>query len=79
MQTGRKTNLLIATIDCTKTDVGGQLLRSNFMAPPTRVDTINARLHLVDIFLEDEIFFYNIMDNLESMPDLYIKSCPIWY
>ncbi len=70
-QTGRKTNSLIATIDCTKTDVGGRLLRSNLMAPPTRVDTINARLDLVDIFLEDEIFFYDIMDNLETMPDLY--------
>ena len=70
-QTGKKTNSLIGTIDCTKTDVGGRLLRSNLMAPPTRVDTINARLDLVDIFLEDEIFFYDIMDNLDNMPDLY--------
>ena len=40
------------------------------MAPPTRLDTINARLDLVDSFLEDEQFFYEVMDQLVSLPDV---------
>ena len=69
-KTGRTTNSLVGTIDCTKTSVGGRLLRTNLMAPPTRLDTIHARLDLVDSLLEDEEFFYVVMEHLEDLPDV---------
>lgn len=69
-KTGKVQNSLIGTIDCTKTSIGSRLLRSNLMAPPTRLDTITARLDLCDCFLEDETFFYEIMDLLSSLPDI---------
>jgi DNA mismatch repair protein MSH4 len=69
-KTGKAKNSLIGTIDCTKTSVGSRLLRSNLMAPPTRVDTINARLELVQSFLEDEAFFYEVMEQLHALPDV---------
>jgi len=69
-KTGRTLNSLVGTIDCTKTSVGGRLLRTNIMAPPTRLDTINARLDLVDSLLEDEEFFYVVMEHLEDIPDV---------
>eukprot|EP00957_Ditylum_brightwellii_P017664 1330602-Ditylum_brightwellii.AAC.1 len=40
------------------------------MAPPTSIDTINARLDLVDVFLQDEEFFYVVMDQLQNLPDV---------
>ena len=69
-KTGKVANSLIGTIDCTKTTVGSRLLRTNLMAPPTRVDTINTRLDLVDTFLSDEDFFYTVMEHLEALPDV---------
>jgi len=69
-KTGRTANSLVGTIDCTKTSVGGRLLRTNLMAPPTRLDTIQARLDLVDSLLEDEEFFYVVMEHLEDLPDV---------
>ena len=69
-KTGRPRNSLLGTIDCTKTSVGSRLLRTNLMAPPTRMDTINARLDLVDSLLEDEEFFYVVMEHLEDLPDV---------
>ena len=69
-KTGKTGDSLIGTIDCTKTTVGSRLLRTNLMAPPTRVDTINTRLDLVDSFLDDEEFFFTVMDHLESLPDI---------
>ena len=69
-RTGKGANSLIGTIDCTKTSVGSRLLRTNLVSPPTRVDTINARLDLVDAFLEDEEFFYVTMEHLQSLPDV---------
>ena len=68
--TGKTGDSLIGTIDCTKTTVGSRLLRTNLMAPPTRVDTINTRLDLVDTFLDDEEFFFTVLDRLESLPDV---------
>lgn len=80
-KTGRAANSLVGSIDCTKTSVGGRLLRTNLMAPPTRLDTINARLDLVDSLLEDEEFFYVVMEHLEDLPDVdkmlsYIALAP---
>ena len=69
-RTGKTANSLIGTIDSTKTSVGARLLRTNIMAPPTRVDTINARLNLVGTFLEDEEFFYVTMEHLQALPDI---------
>lgn len=69
-KTGRTAHSLVGTVDCTKTSVGGRLLRTNLMAPPTRIDTINARLDLVDSLLEDEEFFYAVMEHLEDLPDV---------
>ena len=69
-KTGRTASSLVGTIDCTKTSVGGRLLRTNLMAPPTRLDTIQARLDLVDSLLEDEEFFYVVMEHLEDLPDV---------
>eukprot|EP00804_Cyclotella_cryptica_P011454 CCRYP_016393-RB/>CCRYP_016393-RB protein AED:0.23 eAED:0.23 QI:109/1/1/1/0.6/0.5/6/1021/1134 len=69
-KTGKTQNSLVGSIDCTKTSVGGKLLRTNLMAPPTRLDTIHARLDLVDAFLEDEEFFYVVMEHLEDLPDV---------
>lgn len=76
-KTGKSKNSLIGTIDCTKTTVGSRLLRMNLMAPPTREDTILARLDLVDTFLEDEQFFYEVMDQLCALPDLEKMLAPI--
>mmetsp|Transcript_5712 Transcript_5712/g.10818 ORF Transcript_5712/g.10818 Transcript_5712/m.10818 type:complete len:659 (+) Transcript_5712:382-2358(+) len=76
-KTGKAKNSLIGTIDCTKTSVGSRLLRMNIMAPPTREDTILARLDLVDTFLEDEQFFYEVMDQLGALPDLEKMLAPI--
>ena len=69
-KTGKTRNSLIATIDCTKTTVGTRLLRTNLMAPPCRIDTINARLDLVDTFLADEEFFYTVLEQLQNLPDV---------
>ena len=69
-KTGKTSNSLIGTIDCTKTTVGSRLLRTNLMSPPTRTDTINARLDLVDTFLEDEQFFYEVLEQLTALPDV---------
>jgi DNA mismatch repair protein MSH4 len=69
-KTGKTQNSLVGSIDCTKTSAGGKLLRTNLMAPPTRLDTIHARLDLVDAFLEDEEFFYVVMEHLEDLPDV---------
>jgi DNA mismatch repair protein MSH4 len=69
-KTGKIKDTLIGTIDCTKTVVGSRLLRSSLMAPSTRTDTINARLDLVDVFLSDEDFFYAVMENLKSLPEV---------
>jgi DNA mismatch repair protein MSH4 len=67
-KTGKTQNTLISTIDCTKTTVGSRLLRTNLIAPPCRIDTIISRLDLVDTFLEDEEFFYSVLEHLESLP-----------
>ena len=80
-KTGRTTNSLVGTIDCTKTSIGGRLLRTNLLAPPTRLDTITARLDLVDSLLDDEEFFYAVMEHLEDLPDVdkmlsYISMTP---
>jgi len=69
-KTGKTQNSLIGTIDSTKTTVGSRLLRTNIMSPPTRTDTINARLDLVDTFLEDEQFFYEVLEQLSALPDV---------
>lgn len=67
-KTGKAKHSLISTIDCTKTTVGSRLLRTSLMAPPCRIDTINARLDLVDTFLEDEDFFYAVLEHLQNLP-----------
>lgn len=67
-KTGKTKDSLIASIDCTKTTVGTRLLRTTLMAPPCRVDTINARLDLVDSFLENEDFFYAVLEHLKNLP-----------
>lgn len=69
-KTGKVKDSLIGTIDCTKTTVGSRLLRSNLMSPPARVDTINTRLELVDLFLSNAEFFYAVLDHLTQLPDV---------
>jgi DNA mismatch repair protein MSH4 len=67
-KTGRTQNSLIGTMDCTKTTVGARLLRTNLMSPPSRLDTIHARLDLVDTFLQDEDLFYSVLRELQTLP-----------
>ena len=69
-KTGKARNSLIGTIDSTKTTVGSRLLRMNLMAPPTRTDTINSRLELVDAFLASADFFHTVFDHLSNLPDV---------
>lgn len=69
-KTGKTEHSLIGTIDKTKTVVGGRLLRTNLMMPPTSVDTINTRLDLVDLFLTSEDFFYSVLEHLSRLPDV---------
>ena len=69
-KTGKIANSLVGTIDCTKTSVGARLLRTNIIAPPVKIQTIEARLDLVDTLLEDEDFFYAVMEHLEGLPDI---------
>ena len=69
-KTGKVQNSLIGTIDCTKTTVGSRLLRTNIMSPPMRVDTVNARLDLVDLFMKNEEFFFTVFEHLKRLPDI---------
>lgn len=69
-KTGKTKHSLIGTIDKTKTVVGGRLLRTNLMMPPTKVNTINSRLDLVDMFLSSEDFFYAVLEHLTRLPDV---------
>jgi DNA mismatch repair protein MSH4 len=69
-KTGKVKDSLIGTLDCTKTTVGSRLLRSNLMSPPARVDTINTRLELVDLFLSNAEFFYAVLEHLSRLPDV---------
>ena len=69
-KTGKVKDSLIGAIDCTKTTVGSRLLRSNLMSPPARVDTINTRLELVDLFLSNAEFFYAVLEHLSQLPDV---------
>jgi DNA mismatch repair protein MSH4 len=69
-KTGKAKHSLIATVDCTKTTVGSRLLRTNLMAPPTRPETINTRLELVEMFLGDADFFYTVLEHLAALPDV---------
>lgn len=69
-KSGKARNSLVDTIDHTKTSVGSRLLRTNLMSPPNDVDGINSRLDLVDVFLQNEDFFYDVMDHLEAFPDV---------
>jgi DNA mismatch repair ATPase MutS len=68
---GRTQHSLIGTMDyTTKTSVGGRLLRTTLIAPPAQLDsTINARLDLVDTFLQDEeALFYVVLHHLQALP-----------
>ena len=69
-KTGKAKDSLVDSIDCTKTTVGSRLLRTNLMSPPMRADTVNSRLDLVDLFLGDPDFFYDVMDHLGALPDV---------
>ena len=69
-KSGKPRNSLMATMDRTSTTVGRRLLRTSLMAPPCRLDTINARLNLVDTLLSEEEFFYTVLEHLKSLPDL---------
>lgn len=69
-KTGKSKNSLIGTIDNTKTSVGSRLLRSNLMAPPMNVGTINSRLELVETFLSSADFFFNVGEHLSRLPDV---------
>jgi len=69
-RTGKSKSSLIGTIDCTKTNLGSRLLRTNLMAPPTSSATINARLDAVDSMLNDEDLFYDVLEHLETLPDI---------
>jgi DNA mismatch repair protein MSH4 len=69
-KTGKTPQSLVGTIDRTKTRMGGRLLRTNLMAPPSRLDTINTRLELVDAFLQSEEFFFRVMELLFELPDV---------
>lgn len=42
----------------------------NLMAPPIQVETIDARLHLVDDFLSNEDFFYTNYEHLKALPEI---------
>ncbi len=69
-KTAKVANSLIGCIDRTKTTVGSRLLRSNLMSPSSSIGTIQTRLELVDIFLGDADFFFEIMDHLTALPDV---------
>lgn len=69
-RTGKTKHSLIGTLDHTKTTVGGRLLRTSIMSPPTRVDTINTRLDLVEAFLQNQEFFFTVLEYLKTLPDI---------
>jgi DNA mismatch repair protein MSH4 len=69
-KSGKAHPSLMSTIDRTKTTVGSRLLRTNLMAPPTRIETIEARLELVDSFLRSSEFFFDVYEHLENLPDV---------
>jgi DNA mismatch repair protein MSH4 len=71
-KTGTTHNSLIGSIDCTKTVVGSRLLRTNLIAPPTRIATIQIRQELVDMFLGHEEFFFQVLDHLYG---LFVQYC----
>jgi len=69
-KSGKTKSSLFDTINYTHTSVGNRLLRINLMSPPTRRDTITARLDLVDAFLQDSDFFYLVLEHLRRLPCL---------
>ena len=40
VKSGCTLNSRVGTINCTKTSIGGRLLRADLLAPPTRLDTV---------------------------------------
>lgn len=71
-KTGKLRHSLLGTIGLhTKTSVGQRLLRTNLIAPPIKLQTIEARLDLVQTLLEDEEFFYSVLEHLETLPDIH--------
>lgn len=69
-KTGKAPNSLIGSLAAPKTSVGSRFLRSNLMAPPTQLDTIQTRLELVDSFLQSSDFFYSVLEHLTQLPDI---------
>jgi DNA mismatch repair ATPase MutS len=79
--TGRAAHSLARMIKSTKMAAGGQMLRTDLMVSPTRLDMIRARLDLVDTWLEDTEFLYVVIDHLKDLPDVdrrlaYVSLAP---
>lgn len=67
---GETRGSLLSVIDKTRTAAGGRLLAGRLAAPLTDVDTINARLDLVSVLVEDPQLQSALADALKRMPDL---------
>ncbi len=46
------------------------MLRSNLLQPPNNIEIINARLDVVEKFLESEEMFFETIGILKQIPDL---------
>jgi DNA mismatch repair ATPase MutS len=47
-----------------------KMLRSNLLQPPNNIEIINARLDVVEKFLESEEMFFETISILKQIPDL---------
>ena len=69
-QSGDKRGSLLGVIDLTVTAAGARLLAEDVGAPLTDIAAIDARLDLVDWFLDDTVVRARTRDLLKATPDL---------
>lgn len=67
---GAKSNTLLNTIDCTKTAMGGRLMREYISRPLQNADSINERLSAVDELYSSIITADSMHESLKGMCDI---------
>ena len=67
---GERKGSLLSVIDRTLTGAGARLLASHLSAPLTEPEAIDARLDMVQYFMEDDRLRGDVRDNLKRCPDM---------
>jgi DNA mismatch repair protein MSH4 len=69
-KTGSQRSSLFGAVNLTKTKVGERYLKSNILRPLTDITTIETRLDVVSIMLQNNRIISNIVSILKQFPDL---------